>query len=74
MADGRTLCAAALLALAAAGVRAETNEAAELALWGDPEFLKQFLGTYGVRGEIEPRVTPEERLDFEQVAKRRAPC
>ncbi len=69
MRDGKTLCVLALLALVAAGARAETNETVELALWSDPEFLRQFLGTYGVRSEIEPRVTPEERLEFEQVAK-----
>jgi tetratricopeptide (TPR) repeat protein len=61
--------AVAVLVLAALFSRAETNETVELELWLDPEFQKQFLGTYGVRSEIEPRVTPEERGDFEQVAK-----
>ena len=69
MTDGRTMCAMVLLALMAFGARAETNETAELALWSDPEFLRQFLGPYGVRSEIEPRVTPEERLEFEQFSK-----
>lgn len=69
MRDTKTLCVLALLAWVAAGARAETNETVELALWGDPEFLRQFLGTYGVRSEIEPRVTPEERLEFEQFSK-----
>ena len=63
------MCAMVLLVLAAAGASADTNENVELELWLDPEFQKQFLGTYGVRAEIEPRVTPEERLEFEQVAK-----
>ena len=66
MTDGRILCVAAFLACAAAGAGAETNENVELMLWRSPEFQRQFLGTYGVRAEIEPRVTPEERLEFEQ--------
>ncbi len=57
------------LVLTAAGTHAETNETIELKLWSDPEFLRQFLGTYGVRSEIEPRVTPEERKEFEQFSK-----
>lgn len=69
MTDRQTVCAAMVLTLMAAGAWAETNETVELTLWLDPEFQKQFLGTYGVRSEIEPRVTPEERLDFEQIAK-----
>ena len=69
MRDNKTLCVLALLAWVALGARAETNETVELALWSDPEFLRQFLGTYGVRSEIEPRVTPDERLEFEQFSK-----
>jgi tetratricopeptide (TPR) repeat protein len=30
-------------------------------VWSDPEFQKQFLGTYGIRSEVEPRLTPLER-------------
>ena len=69
MRDARRKCMVLLLTLAAAGAYAETNETVELKLWGDPEFLRQFLGTYGVRSEIEPRVTPEERMEFEQFSK-----
>ncbi len=29
-------------------------------IWKDPAFQKQFLGSYGINAEIEPRVTPEE--------------
>ena len=67
MTDGRILLTAALLTCGIAG--AQTNENVELMLWRSPEFLKHFLGTYGVRADIEPRVTPEERLEFEQVAQ-----
>lgn len=69
MTDGKVLCAAVFLACATASAGAETNENVELMLWRSPEFQRQFLGTYGVRAEIEPRVTPEERLEFEQVAQ-----
>jgi Tfp pilus assembly protein PilF len=62
------MCATVFLALVSASGHAETNETVELALWSDPAFLKLFLGTYGVKAEIEPRVTPEERLEFEQIA------
>jgi len=56
----------AALALAAAGtVRA--GEAESLALWSDPEFERQFLGTYGVNAEIEPRVTVVEKDLMEKV-------
>jgi tetratricopeptide (TPR) repeat protein len=29
--------------------------------WSDPEFQRQFLGTYGVSSELEPRLNPAER-------------
>lgn len=45
-----------LLALAGtAGANDAVNE-----IWKDPNFQKQFLGTYGMNAEVEPRVTPEE--------------
>ena len=69
MTNRRTMWATVFLALAAAGGYAETNETTELMLWRDPVFLKLFLGTYGTKAEIEPRVTPEERLEFEQIAR-----
>lgn len=69
MTDGRLVCAGVLAACMAAGAGAETNEAVELTLWRDPTFQRQFLGSYGVVAEVEPRITPEERVDFEQVAK-----
>jgi tetratricopeptide (TPR) repeat protein len=30
-------------------------------LWSDPEFQKQFLGTYGIHPDLEPRLSPAER-------------
>ncbi len=37
------------------------------ALWKDPTFKKQFLGSYGFNAEIEPRVSAEERDQLEKV-------
>jgi tetratricopeptide (TPR) repeat protein len=35
-------------------------------LWRDPAFQRQFLGTYGVRSEIEPTVTVLEKAELEK--------
>ncbi|HEV8334910.1 MAG TPA: tetratricopeptide repeat protein [Candidatus Polarisedimenticolia bacterium] len=35
--------------------------------WKSPEFQKQFLGTYGVLAEVEPRLSPEERAVLEKI-------
>ena len=37
------------------------------AIWRDPVFQKQFVGTYGINAEIEPRVTPDEVKILEKV-------
>jgi tetratricopeptide (TPR) repeat protein len=39
----------------------------ELSLWSDPTFQKQFLGSYGVQAELEPRVTAVEREQMEEL-------
>lgn len=36
-------------------------------LWQDPTFQKQFLGSYGVQAELEPRVSPIEREQMEKI-------
>ena len=66
---GAALRVTALLLLTLAGLttRAATDDVA-LAIWRDPEFQKQFLGTYGVRADIEPRITPAEQQELAQVA------
>jgi len=38
-----------------------------LDLWSDPTFQKQFLGSYGVQSEIEPKVTEIERGQLEKL-------
>lgn len=35
--------------------------------WKNVEFQKSFLGTYGVLGEVEPRLSPVERAQIEKV-------
>jgi len=51
------LAASCLLGLSG-GLRAADDELD--ALWRDPTFQKQFIGSYGINAEIEPRVTPKE--------------
>ncbi len=56
-----------LLVMATMAARAAAEDQA-LTIWRDPEFQKQFLGTYGVRADVEPRVTPAEQQELAQVA------
>jgi Flp pilus assembly protein TadD len=56
-----------LLAVCAAAVAGPLRADDGAGLWKDPEFQKRFLGTYGVLGELEPRLTPEERAQLEKV-------
>jgi tetratricopeptide (TPR) repeat protein len=37
------------------------------AIWKDPTFQKQFVGSYGINAEIEPRVTPDEVKTLEKI-------
>ena len=62
-----TNAAVVLLGAAMATAQAATEDAA-LTIWRDPEFQKQFLGTYGVRADVEPRITPAEQQELAQVA------
>lgn len=48
-----------LIALLVMAGIARANE--NLDIWNDAEFKRQFLGSYGINAEVEPRVTPEER-------------
>lgn len=68
MTDTSKWYATALFALTSLTVSADATDDGALTFWRDPAFVKQFLGSYGARTEIEPRVSPEERKDFEQVA------
>jgi len=55
------------LLLLLAGLAAAAPAAPEHDPWADPEFRRQFLGTYGVLGEVEPRLSPEERATLEKI-------
>lgn len=33
-------------------------------LWNDPEFQRRMLGSYGMKSDIEPRMTPEEQAFY----------
>jgi tetratricopeptide (TPR) repeat protein len=51
-------------------LRAEEGSAGpagELALWSDPTFQKQFLGSFGRQADIEPRLTVVEREQMEKL-------
>lgn len=55
----------ALLAFAAVA-RADVHEDLA-ALWKDPTFQKQFIGSYGINADIEPRLTNEDLKVLEKV-------
>jgi tetratricopeptide (TPR) repeat protein len=37
------------------------------AMWDSPEFQKQFVGSYGINSEVEPRILPEEVAVLEKI-------
>ncbi len=46
------------------------NETAQIdlaAIWNDPTFQKQFVGSYGINADIEPRITPDEVKILEKI-------
>lgn len=48
-------------AAAGATAHAATPPDGSADLWNDPEFKKQFIGSYGIHPDVEPRVSPVER-------------
>jgi tetratricopeptide (TPR) repeat protein len=60
------LAVAAVLASAPAVATEQEKTPGELAMWADPSFQKEFLGSYGFQAEIEPRVTAVERDQMEK--------
>jgi len=56
--------AGGLLAALAGTCRADDDLRA---LWNDPVFQRQFVGSYGINAEIEPRVTPREIELLEEI-------
>jgi tetratricopeptide (TPR) repeat protein len=57
----------ALLASSAAGLQRAGQRDDLAAIWSDPIFKKQFVGSYGINAEIEPRVTPDEVEILEEI-------
>ena len=57
---------AALIA-APVGKAAADHRSDIAAIWNDPTFQKQFIGSYGINADIEPRVTPEEVEVLEKI-------
>lgn len=56
------------VSLGAIGFRAAGDSQQDVAaIWNDKTFQKQFVGSYGINSEIEPRVTPEEVKLLEKV-------
>lgn len=54
-----------LIASRAAAQSAGLDEGTRVHFWSNPEFVKRFMGAYGVHSEIEPPFqTPEEREAF----------
>lgn len=51
-----------------AAIASGADDQADLAaIWKDPVFQKQFIGSYGINAEIEPRVTPDEVKALEKI-------
>jgi tetratricopeptide (TPR) repeat protein len=64
----RRLALAATLSLAALASAAPTDVKRDLdAIWSDPTFQKQFVGSYGVHADVEPRLSPEDVKVLEKV-------
>lgn len=60
-----------LTSVSTPGVAAEATAFAPLAssdplssLWNDPDFQKRLLGSYGMKPDVEPRLTPEEQAVY----------
>lgn len=46
---------------------AVTGWSASLEIWNDPVFRKKFMGSYGMKAEVEPRVTAVEKEQMEEI-------
>jgi tetratricopeptide (TPR) repeat protein len=56
-----------LVLLAVCTTRAFAGDADLEAMWKDPTFKRQFVGSYGVNAEVEPRVKPEDVAILEKI-------
>ena len=55
------------LVLTPLSVADEETKTPELSVWSDPEFQKDFLGTYGFNSDIEPPIRPEESEVLQEI-------
>jgi len=63
-----TLFGVAMLLLTSnSGVAQEPAQTGGQDFWSDPEFQKQFLGSYGVLSELEPRLSAVEKQQLEKI-------
>jgi tetratricopeptide (TPR) repeat protein len=58
---------ATLLAASSLGLAEDAQAPAGQEFWKDPEFQKQFLGSYGVLSELEPRLSAPEKVQLEKI-------
>ncbi len=65
----RTLITMAVLMIGAPVCLAQGTSVDSSAFWNDPSFQKAFMGSYGMRAEIEPRVTTLEKEQMDKVMK-----
>ena len=38
-------------------------------VWSNPEFVKSFMGSYGIMSEVEPKIGRKEQVLFEDIAE-----
>ena len=61
------LATAMAFAAASGGIAQEAAPSGGQDFWSDPEFQKQFLGSYGVLSELEPRLSAVEKQQLEKI-------
>ena len=59
---------AALIAVGGASWSFAAGSAQEQ-FWKDPQFIKEFIGSYGVNSRVEPEMTPDEQLFYRELAE-----
>ncbi len=64
---GRYALTQAVILVSVAATTRATDGLDIKAIWNDPTFQKQFIGSYGINAELEPRVTPEEIAILEKI-------
>jgi tetratricopeptide (TPR) repeat protein len=63
----RSVWASAAVIVASTAAASADVQREIAAIWNDPTFQKQFVGSYGINADVEPRVTPDEVKILEKV-------